>query len=80
MVATNRRHVVEGQHALDDRGGIAAVAHEIAEAQRGVIPEGSGIRQHGLERLGVRVNVADDQVAHWEPGRTYTNEYSVTGS
>ncbi len=46
---------------LDDRIGICPVAYEVTETQDAVVaPAGRG--QHGLERLQVGVNIAQDEV------------------
>ena len=54
----------EAAHAIDDAVRLGAVADEIAEHDHGVVAVRGGRVEHGVERVDVRVDVAQDQVAH----------------
>ena len=60
VVAADERRGAERADAIDHRVRIRAVADEIAEHERMVVV--AGRVQHGLERLEIGVNVADDEI------------------
>jgi hypothetical protein len=64
VVPANDRHGIECAHALDDAIGLRPVAHEVPEYRHAIVALGFGRRQHGFEGVYVRVDVAEDQIAH----------------
>ena len=44
--------------------GIGAVADDVAEQERPVVPSPVGVGEAGVERFQVRVNVGEDKIAH----------------
>src|SRR5687767_256733 len=67
VIASNdlrRRH---GLDAIDDGVGVGAVADQVAEDEHAIEALAGGGGEHGVERLEVRVDVADDEVTHQKP-------------
>ena len=64
VVAADHRVRVEAAHPLDDRVRIGAVAHQVAQHQHPVVGDAGGGVEHGLERLDVGMDVAQDEVTH----------------
>lgn len=63
MVSTNANRA-EIRQRIHDFGGIRAVADDISAAHHPVIAGGGGLIQAGLQRIGVRMDVAEDEVTH----------------
>src|SRR5262245_9577383 len=63
VVAANDRRWVDLTNALDDGVGIGAVANQITKYQDSVTPMLRGCLKHGIERLEIAVDVAEDQIA-----------------
>jgi hypothetical protein len=64
MVAADDRERLESEHALDHAVGLRPIADEIAEDERAIPGLAGGGREHGVERVHVRVNVRQDQETH----------------
>ncbi len=55
---------LQAADAIDDGVRVGAVAHQVAEHQDALVGNLAGGVEHGLERLEIRVDVTQDQVAH----------------
>jgi len=51
-------------HGVDDGGGVGAVAHEVAEQCQAIDAAGARVRETGVERLDVGVDVREQSEAH----------------
>ena len=64
VVAAHDRLRTQFLDACDHRIGIGAVADDVAEAQRPIVPAGGRVREARLERFEIRVDIGQDEVAH----------------
>ena len=64
VIAADDRDRLQRLYAFNDRVGVGAIAHEIAQHESGVERTSARVGKTGVERLEVRVNVGQDEVAH----------------
>src|SRR5207244_986677 len=64
VVIPDYRRAQEGAHPLDTGHRIRSITDKITEADDGVRPAGSDIRQHDVQRLQISVDVGNNGVWH----------------
>src|SRR5438477_497652 len=64
LAAAHDGHRIEGLDACDDGVGVGAVADQIAENERAIVAAPGCLGEAGAERLEVRVDIGEDEVAH----------------